>query len=145
MRFTFVRAIWAIFHKDIAVWWSNKRNIVVTVLPVLSLLLIQWLGAVAVGRSQVALVTLDHGPKGRQMQQIFQHSDAFSIMDATPSQAQTLLQELQVAAVITIPTDFTQHFAAHEPSHISVTINNLDADFTDDIRRAVPDALTQFY
>jgi ABC-2 type transport system permease protein len=48
-------------------------------------------------------------------------------------------------AIITIPADFTQRFEAHEQSPITVQVNNLNLDFTNDIRRAVPDAITQFY
>jgi len=48
-------------------------------------------------------------------------------------------------AIITIPADFTQHIEAHESSPIDVRVNNLNLDFTNDIRRAVPDVITQFY
>ncbi|MBV9689283.1 MAG: ABC transporter permease [Ktedonobacteraceae bacterium] len=142
---TFLHTTWAIFKKDLAVWWRNRLTVVVSIIPVLGLLVIQALGAVAVGRSPVALVTLDHNPKGSQMQQIFHQADVFRLKDATPQQAQKLLQTLQVVAVVTIPSDFTQRVEAHEPSPIEVTVNNLNVDFTNDIRRAVPDVITQFY
>lgn len=145
MRTPFFRTIWAIFRKDIAVWWRNRRNVTATIIPPLVFLLIQALGAVAVGRSPVALVTLDTGPQGRLMQQIFHQADVFRITDATPQQAQTLLDNIQVIAVITIPADFTQRVEAHETSPVLVRVNNLNLDFTNDIRRSVPDAITQFY
>ena len=71
MSASFFRTIWAIFRKDIAVWWNNRRNVTATLIPPLVFLLVQAVGAVAVGRSPVALVTLDSGPQGRLMQQIF--------------------------------------------------------------------------
>ena len=142
---TCLHTAWAIFKKDLAVWWHNRRNVVASVVPVLSLLLIAALGAVAVGRSPVALVTLDAGPKGQEMRQIFQQADVFRITDATPQQARELLRSLQVVAVITISADFTQRVEAHDPLPVEVTVNNLNLDFTNDIRRAVPDAITQFY
>jgi ABC-type multidrug transport system permease subunit len=145
MSASFFRTIWAIFRKDIAVWWSNRRNVTATLIPPLVFLLVQAVGAVAVGRSPVALVTLDSGPQGRLMQQIFHQADVFRITDATPQQAQTLLDNIQVIAVITIPADFTQRVEAHDPSPVLVRVNNLNLDFTNDIRRSVPDAITQFY
>ncbi len=145
MLSTPVRTIWAIFKKDLAIWLLNRRNLVATIIPPLVFLLVQALGAVAVGRSPVALVTLDHGPKGLQMQQIFHDADVFRITDATPAQAQQLLKGIKVVAVITIPANFTQRVDAHENSPIDVTVNNLNLDFTNDIRRSVPDAITQFY
>ena len=60
-------------------------------------------------------------------------------------QAQFLLHNLDVVAVITIPANFTQRAQAHDSSPIDVTINNLNLDFTDDIRRSVPTAITQYY
>ena len=146
MRATFfVRSIWVIFRKDLSVWGRNRLNIMVSILPVLTILLVNGLGTVVVGRSPVALVTLDHGPKGQEMRQIFYQADVFQITDATPQQAQTLLGNLDVVAVITIPANFTERVAAHASSPVDVTINNLNLDFTNDIRRAVPDVITQFY
>jgi ABC-2 type transport system permease protein len=145
MNSSFLRIVGAIFRKDIAVWLRNRRNIAATTLPPLVFLLVQALGAASVGRSPVALVMLDRGPQGRQMQQIFHNADVFRITDATPTQARLLLKDIQVIAVITIPADFTQRVDAHVSSPVDVTLNNLNLDFTNDIRRSVPDAITQFY
>ena len=145
MRPNFLRSIWVIFRKDLSVWSRNRLNIAVSILPVLTILLVNGLGSVAVGRSPVALVTLDHGPKGQEMQQIFHQANVFQITDATPQQAQALLANLEVVAVITIPANFTQRVAANAASPVEVTVNNLNLDFTNDIRRAVPAVITQFY
>jgi len=139
------RTIWAIFRKDLTIWLRNRRNIFSTIVPPLSFLLVQALGAVAVGRSPVALVTLDQRAKGLQMEQIFHQADVFRITDTTPAQAQKLYNDVQIIAIITIPADFTERVDQHDPSPILVRVNNLNLDFTNDIRRAVPDAITQFY
>ncbi len=141
----FFRAIWVILKKDIRVWLRQPVNIAATIIPPIAFLLVEALGAAAVGRSPVALVTLDSGPKGQQMAQIFRKADVFRITDATPQQAQALLDNIDVAAVITIPADFTRRVDAHQNAPIAVTVNNLNLDFTNDIRRSVPDAITQFY
>jgi ABC-2 type transport system permease protein len=145
MIFNPFRAVWAIFKKDLMVWLRNRRNIMATIVPPLSFLLVQALGAAAVGRSPVALVTLDQRAKGLQMEQIFHQADVFRITDATPAQAQQLYNDVQIVAIITIPADFTKLVDRHDPSPILVRVNNLNLDFTNDIRRAVPDAITQFY
>lgn len=141
----FLRAVWAICKKDVRVWLRQPANVAITVLPALALLFIDALSAGAVGRSPVALVTLDHGAKGQQMAQVIRQADLFRVSDATPAQAQALYQNLDVVAILTIPANFTQAVVAHAPAHIQVQINNLNTDFTNDIRRAVPDAITQFY
>ncbi len=141
----FFRSVWALLRKDLAVWIRQPASAAATVLPPLAFLLVEVLGAAAVGRSPVALVTLDHSSKGVQMQQIFHQADVFRITDATPKQAQAMLNTIDAVAVITIPADFTQRVEAHETSPVIVKVNNLNLDFTNDIRRSVPDAITQFY
>jgi ABC-2 type transport system permease protein len=140
-----LRSAWIIMKKDIGVWLRQPVNIAVTFLPPLGFLLVGALGAAAVGRSPVALVNLDSGAKGQQMAQIIHNADVFRITDATPAQAQVLLNNIDVVAVITIPADFTQRVDAHLSAPIDVTVNNLNLDFTNDIRRSVPDAITQYY
>jgi ABC-type multidrug transport system permease subunit len=145
-RFTsFFRTIWVILRKDIRVLLRQPATMAATLLPPIAFLLVNALGAVAVGRNPVALVTLDQGEKGQQMAQIIHNADVFRITDASPAQARILLNSIDVAAIITIPTDFTQRVNAHLNAPIDVTVNNLNLDFTNDIRRSVPDAITQFY
>ena len=141
----FVRAVWTMCKKDVRVWLRQPANVAITVLPALALLFVDALSAGAVGRSPVALVTLDQGARGQQMVQIIRQADLFRVSDATPAQAQALFKNLDVVAILTIPANFTHAVDAHAPAHIEVQINNLNTDFTNDIRRAVPDAITQFY
>jgi ABC-type multidrug transport system permease subunit len=145
---TLLRAIWTICQKDLRVWLRHPSNVAITVLPALALLAVSALSAGAVGHSPVALVTLDHGVRGQQMAQIIHRADLFRVSDATTAQAQALYQNLDVVAILTIltiPATFTKAIDAHAPVHIEVQINNLNADFTNDIRRSIPDAITQFY
>ncbi|HEY6543110.1 MAG TPA: ABC transporter permease [Ktedonobacteraceae bacterium] len=142
---SFIRAVWVILRKDIRIWLRQPANIAATILPPLGFLLVGALGAAALGRSPVALVTLDPGAKGQQMAQIIHTADVFRITDATPAQAQRLLNQIDVVAIITIPANFTQRVDAHAAAPIDVTVNNLNLDFTNDIRRSVPDAITQYY
>lgn len=131
--------------KDIRIWLRHPANVAATIIPPIAFLLVEALGAAAVGRSPVALVRLDNGPKGVEMAQIFHQADVFRITDATPQQAQSLYNNIQVVAVITIPADFTQRVDNHASAPVNVLVNNLNLDFTNDIRRSVPDAITQFY
>ncbi|HLZ81769.1 MAG TPA: ABC transporter permease [Ktedonobacteraceae bacterium] len=145
MLSTFFRAIWVILRKDIRIWLRQPTIVATTFIPPIGFLLVGALGAAAVGRSPVALVTLDSGPKGVQMAQIFHNADVFRITDASAQQARNLYNKIDVVAIITIPADFTQRVDAHQSAPIDVTVNNLNLDFTNDIRRSVPDAITQFY
>jgi ABC-type multidrug transport system permease subunit len=141
----FAHTVWIVFKKDVRVWLRQPTNLAVIFIPALGFLLVSALGTAAVGRSPVALVTLDSGPQGVAMQRILHDADVFRITDATPEQARQLYDQIQVVAIVTIPADFTRRVEAHQQSPIDVEVNNLNLDFTNDVRRAVPDAITQFY
>jgi ABC-2 type transport system permease protein len=141
----FVRATRVILTKDLRVLLRQPVNIAATLVPPIAFLLVNALGAAAIGRNPVALVTLDQGVKGQQMAQVIHNADVFRITDATPAQARVLLNNIDVAAIITIPADFTQRVDAHANAPIDVIVNNLNLDFTNDIRRSVPAAITEFY
>ncbi len=145
MVLTFFRTVWAISRKDLGVWLRHPANIAATVIPPLGFILVQALGSAAVGRSPVALVRLDNGSKGVQIAQIIHSADVFRVTDASAQQAQAMFNNIDVVAVITIPADFTARVQAHQPAQVDVEVNNLNLDFTNDIRRSVPDAITQFY
>src|SRR5260370_21391153 len=121
----FVRTGWPILRKDLAVLFHQPLSLVATFVPPLCFLLVAVFSSVAIGRSPVALVTLDHSPRGVQMQQIFRAADAFRITNTTAEQAQALFKTIQVVAIITIPADFTQRAEAHQAAPIDVRINNL--------------------
>ena len=141
----FFRATWVILRKDLRVLLRQPVNIAATLVPPIAFLLVNALGAVAIGRNPVALVTLDQGVKGQQMAQIIHNANVFRITDATSAQAKILLNNIDVAAIITIPADFTQRVDAHVNAPMEVIVNNLNLDFTNDIRRSVPAAITEFY
>jgi ABC-2 type transport system permease protein len=79
------------------------------------------------------------------MAQAIRDADVFRLQEVDASRAQTLLKNLDVVAVVTIPAGFSQRVQAHLAATINVTVNNLNLDFTNDIRRAVPDAITRYY
>ncbi len=139
------RAIWAIVRKDLAVWLRQPAGIAATLLPALGLVLVLALEAQAVGRNPVALVVEDGGPHAQQLARIIEDSDAFIVRQATASEAARDLAGLRVAAVITIPPGFDAAYDAHAPDPVTITIDNLNLDFTNDLRRSLPQAITEFY
>jgi ABC transporter DrrB family efflux protein len=145
MLLEFVWTTWIILRKDLRIWLRQPTNMAATLIPPLSFMLIMALGAAAVGRSPVALVVQDTGPQGIQLAQAIEAADVFRLHKVDAAQAQILLQNLDVVAVITIPPDFTRRAQAGETAPVEVLVNNLNLDFTNDIRRAVPDAITQYY
>ncbi|QBD81726.1 ABC transporter permease [Ktedonosporobacter rubrisoli] len=145
MMAIFWRSLLSICKKDTQVWLRHPSTVLVTFLPAIALLLLTALGSAAVGHSPVALVLQDQGAAGQKIDKIFHDADIFQIYDVDEQQAQALMHNVDIAAIIVIPGDFTQRVQAHQNAPIDVTVNNLNLDFTNDVRRSVPDIITQFY
>jgi len=140
-----LRAIFAIIRKDLATWRRRPISIALTLAPPLLFLAVMAISTAAVGRNAVALVVLDQGPHAQALASVIQDSDAFRVRRVAPGEASQLLSSLDVAAVITIPAGFDQRLVAHEPDPVTIQINNLNLDFTNDLRRSLPAAITKFY
>ena len=137
----------AIVRKDIGVWLRQPATIASIVLPAVSLLVILFFFQQAVGRNPVAIVVHDTGPHAQELVKILSDSNAFKIAMITTAQpnAEQALKQLKVAAVITIPSNFDAAFDSHKPDPVTIHINNLNLDFTNDLRRSLPAAITEFY
>jgi ABC-type multidrug transport system permease subunit len=140
-------AILAIVRKDIGVWLRQPTAITATILPAIAFMIILYFGAQAVGRNPVAIVVQDNGPRAQELVSILNSSDAFkvSLLTAKQDEAEQALKHIQVAAVITIPSNFDIAFNAHKSNPVTIHINNLNLDFTNDLRRSLPAAISEFY
>ncbi len=141
----FLHSVWTICRKDLRVWFRMRVLIIATLLVPCSYLLVEYLGAAAVGLNPVAVVNLDRGPTGAKIMQSIIDADVFRVNIASSQQAESLYENLEVAAIVTIPSDFSQHVQNHERVPVLVKVNNLNTDLTNDIRRAVPSAITEYY
>jgi len=140
-----LRPVWAICKKDLTLWLRRPLQIVGALLVPVSYTLVVFLGAQATSQEPVAVVNLDHGRIGAQLVRAMNEAGVFRIHLTSPARARKLYNSLQVAAIITIPPQESQLVTAHEPAPVDVAIDNLNLDFTNDIRRAVPDAITTYY
>ncbi len=140
-----LRAVLAIAVKDLVTWVRTPSAIAVSLLPPVAFLLIIFIVAGATGRNPVAVVAEGDGPQAQRLVSILNDSDAFRIQRASPVEAARLLDTLQVAAVITIPASFDDDYRMHRPDPVQIRINNLNLDFTNDLRRSLPAAITRFY
>ncbi len=137
--------IWSIVRKDIEVWLRHPAAVAVTVLPSLAFIIVLFFSAQAVGKNPIALVVQDNGPHAQQLAKTLEDVDAFIVRRATAGEADAALRDLEVAAVVTIPAGFEAAYNAHQPDPVTIHINNLNLDFTNDLRRSLPAAITEFY
>jgi ABC-type multidrug transport system permease subunit len=141
-----LNAIWSIIRKDIGVWLRQPVAIAATLMPSLAFILVIYFSALAVGRNQIALVVEDNGPYAQQLVQVIQNEDAFITTQVSSTyQAEQMLQNLQVEAIISIPANFDAAYTSHQADPVNIKINNLNLDFTNDLRRSLPAAINDFY
>jgi ABC-type Na+ efflux pump permease subunit len=140
-----LRVIWACLKKDLKSARSEPLYTLVSIILPLNVLVLMSLLVISGGLAPTAVVMQDTGPLAQQFYTAMSQAHSFVLQRATADQADTLIQQGKIVAVVTIPADFDARIRQNQSVAVGVKINNLNTDFTNDIRRAVPDAITQFY
>ena len=70
-------------------------------------------------------------------------TEGYDLTITNAATANSMLQDEKVAAVITIPSTFDAQ-VANGTGKVLLTINNVDFDFSDDIRRSVDRSVVEF-
>lgn len=140
-----LRVIWACMKKDIKSGLTERTfTIISTILP-LNFLILLSLFVISGGLAPTAVVMQDTGPYAQRFYNAMNNARSFVLQKATAQKAHDLILSGQIVAVITIPADFDARIQQNQPVQVGVQINNLQTDFTNDIRRAVPLSITSFY
>jgi ABC-2 type transport system permease protein len=140
-----LRVIWACLKKDFKSALTEPLYTLVSIMLPLNVLVLMSLLAISGGLAPTAVVMQDTGPLAQQFYAAMNQAHSFVLQQATAEQAEALIQQGKIVAVVTIPADFDARIRQNQSVAVGVQINNLNTDFTNDIRRAVPDAITQFY
>jgi len=140
-----LRVIWACLKKDLKSARSEPLFTLVSILLPLNVLFLMSLLVVSGGLAPTAVVMQDSGPLAQQFYRAMNQAHSFVLQQATASRANALIEEGKIVAIVTIPADFDVRIRQHQSVVVGVQINNLNTDFTNDIRRAVPLAITSFY
>lgn len=139
------RVIWACMKKEIKSALTERLSTIIGVLLPLNFLILMSLFAVSGGLAPTAVVMHDTGPYAQQFYNAMAHAHSFRLQTASTQEAQDLIQAGNIVAVVTVPADFDTRVRNNQPVQVDVEINNLNTDFTNDIRRAVPLSITSFY
>jgi ABC-type multidrug transport system permease subunit len=154
----------AIVAHDLRMWRRAPWAVAAALLPPLAMAVLLYVLTLTVGRQPIALVVESHGRYARAIEAIIRsETNTYLIRSTDRHAAQHLLRTQQVAAMIAIPSGFDQAVASCRtllPSEIlrdesyantgcpkarlELEINNVDHDFSDDLRRAVARSAAQF-
>src|SRR5260221_285623 len=140
-----LRVIWACLKKDLKSARSEPLYTLVSIILPLNVLVLMSLLVVSGGLAPTAVVMQDTGPLAQQLYTARNQANSFVLQQATIEQADALIEQGKIVAVVTIPADFDTRIRQHQSVAVGVKINNLNTDFTNDIRRALPLSITSFY
>src|SRR6266849_4542851 len=140
-----LRVIWACMKKDIKTSFTERTFTIVGTLVPINFLFLMILFVIGGGYAPTAVVMNDRGPYAQQFYQAMSGAHSFRLQQSSAQEAEALLRSGRIVAVVTVPADFDTRIQQNQPVQVHVDINNLNTDFTNDIRRAVPLSITSFY
>jgi ABC-2 type transport system permease protein len=140
-----LRVVWTCMSKEIQMSLAQRGTVIQNILRPIFFLAIMGLFAVGGGIAPTAVVMDDTGPYAQQFYDAMANAHSFRLQTATAQEAQALIDAGKIVAVVTIPADFDTQVQQNQPVQVPVEINNLNTDFTNDIRRAIPLSITLFY
>ena len=140
-----LRVIWACMKKDIRIALKERVFTIISVFLPVNFLVLFSLFVISGGQAPTAVVMNDTGPYAQKFYNAMAGAHSFILQKASASEANSLIHAGRIVAVVTIPANFDTSIQNNQPVQVGVQINNLNTDFTNDIRRAVPLSITSFY
>jgi ABC-2 type transport system permease protein len=141
---TMLRVVWACLKKDVRSVWTEKAFLFQTIVLPLNYNMLLILFALSGSNAPTAVVMTDQGPYAQQFYSALASAHSFHLQNATEDQAQALMQSGEIVAIVTIPADFDARLQSDQAVQVGLQVNNLNTDFTDDVRRGVRLAITSF-
>ncbi len=146
MRFLLaaLEGMWTLAWLDLLHWRRMPWAIASALIPPLGMAIMLVVLSFTVTQEPVALVIQSQGAYSRQMAEMMEaDTDSYALRVMSMEEATQALHDQEIAAIITIPPGFDQAVITHT-AHLQLTLNNVDIDFSDDIRRSVERSVGQF-
>jgi ABC-2 type transport system permease protein len=137
--------IWACAKKDFYTSLTERIFLLTLILVPLQYLFLFIIFVLPSDHAPTAVVMLDKGSYAQQMYHAMESANSFRLFQTSARDAESQISSGKIVAVVTIPADFDAKVSHQQVVNIPVRINNLNTDFTADIRRAVPTSIVGFY
>ncbi len=119
--------------------------VVLAVVQAVTFLLLVSLFGLTGSRAPTGVVDADHGPLAQHfLDDLGKAHRSFSLRPMSADAAARALRNGDLVAVITIPAGFSTAVLHGDTVALPVDIDNVDADLTDDVQRALPSAILAF-
>jgi ABC-2 type transport system permease protein len=136
--------MWSLAWLDLLLWRRMPIAIASALIPPIGMAVMLVVLSLTVTQEPLALVIQSQGAYSKRMTEIIEaDTDAYYLSETTMEEAQRLLADQEIAAIIVIPPNFDQKATNHE-AQLRLILNNVDIDFADDIRRSVERSVGQF-
>lgn len=138
-------ALYGGFQAEIKQLARSPFFVALTILLAVTFLFLVSLFGLTGSRAPTAIITEDQGTYARQFianLQAAHHS--FDLRPMDQASARTALNRGELAAIIILPKNFSDAIAHGKETTIEVSVDNVDTDMTDDIKRALPSAIIAF-
>src|SRR5437660_965610 len=123
----------------------SKLLIFLTVIQAITFLLLVSLFGLTGSKAPTAIIDNDHGIYAKVfIDALTKTHHSFALQHMSHEQATKELNHGNLVAAITIPSGFSNAIRYGETVPITVAVDNVDTDLTDDIQRALPSAITSF-
>jgi ABC-2 type transport system permease protein len=140
-----LNVVWACAKKDIKVALTDRVFTILGLFLPMNVLILMSLFVLGGSYAPTAVVMGENGPYANQFYTDMSQAHSFRLQQTSAADAKTLINAGKIVAIVTIPPYFDQQIRLDQPVQVDVEINNLNTDFTNDIRRAVPLSITSFY
>lgn len=141
---TVIRVAWACLKKDLRSVWTERAFLFQTIILPLNYNMLLILFALSGSNAPTAVVMRESGPYAQQFYSALAGAHSFRLQNATADQAQALMQSGEIVAIVTIPVNFDARLQTGQAVQVGLQVNNLNTDFTDDVRRGLRLAVTSF-
>src|SRR5947199_2377821 len=119
-----LRVIWACMNKEIKSALTERTSSIVSVFLPANILILMSLFAVSGGLAPTAIVMEETGPYAQQFYTAMAQAHSFRLQTASRQEAQNLIEERKIVAVVTIPADFDARLQKNQPVQLDVAVNN---------------------
>jgi len=140
-----VRAVRSAARLEFAQLSRSRPLVLLVVLEAITFLVLVSLFGLTGARAPTALIDYDRTPLSRSF---VEHLDAahhsFRLLPMPIERANDEISSGNIVAIITIPKGFSEQIRSGGTTVLPVTVDNVDADLTADVREALPSAITAF-
>src|SRR5258708_8053144 len=138
-----LRVIWPCQKKDFKSASSEPLFTLVSIILPLNVLFLMSLLVVSGGLAPTAVVMQDSGPLAQQFYTAMSQAHSFVLQRASAEQADALIEQGKIVAVVTIPADFDKRIPPQPSGAAGGNIQNLNTHFNKDLCPALPRSLTR--